>query len=126
MAHANPNAIPHVTDALSPEDEMEPMKPMRPMKPMEPMKPMQEWAKVEPWWPAELGEPSSTGAQNGMRYAFFPTTRRLLVEQGGKLTTYDTGDHRITGASQADSGTQTLAFSTEDGPVPLDTLHQVR
>ena len=24
------------------------------------------------WWPAELGTPASVGAQNDMRYAFFP------------------------------------------------------
>ncbi len=47
---------------------MEPMKPMAPMKPMEPMKPM---AKSEAWWPADLGDPSSSGSQNDMRYAFF-------------------------------------------------------
>jgi len=41
------------------------MEPMKPMKPMEPM------SGGEQWWPNDLGEPSSTGSQNGMRYAFF-------------------------------------------------------
>ena len=34
------------------------------------------------WWPAELGTPSSTGAQNDMRYAFFPAARRLAIAAG--------------------------------------------
>ena len=45
------------------------MEPMKPMKPMEPMKPM---SGGEKWWPNELGQPSSSGSQNSMRYAFFP------------------------------------------------------
>jgi hypothetical protein len=40
---------------------------------------------------ARRSRPAGTsGAQNGIRYAFFPEKRRLLIEQGGKLTTYDT------------------------------------
>ena len=42
------------------------MEPMKPMKPMEPMKPM---SGGEKWWPDELGQPSSSGSQNSMRYA---------------------------------------------------------
>src|SRR5690349_5566969 len=38
------------------------------------------------WWPADLGAPTSTGAQNGVRYAYFDAGRRLAVEQGGRLT----------------------------------------
>ena len=36
------------------------------------------------WWPADLGVPSATGAQNDMRYACFPATRRLAIRQGGR------------------------------------------
>lgn len=92
---------------------------MEPMEPMEPMKPM---SGGEKWWPKELGEPSTSGSQNEMRYAFFPGKRRLLVEQGGKLTTYDSGDHRITGVSQQNSQTQSLAFADQNGSVMLDDL----
>jgi hypothetical protein len=102
---------------------MEPMKPMKPMEPMEPMKPM---AGGEKWWPDDLGQPSTTGSQNGMRYAFFPESRRLLIEQGGQLTTYDSGDHRIGGVSQQDSQGQSLAFTSQHGSVKLDELQQVR
>jgi hypothetical protein len=31
------------------------------------------------WWPTDLGVPSSFGAQNEVRYAYFPATRRLAI-----------------------------------------------
>ena len=37
------------------------------------------------WWPADLGLPSSLGAQNEVRYAYFPATRRLAIEINGSL-----------------------------------------
>ena len=95
---------------------MEPMKPMQPMKPMEPM---------AAWWPDHLGRPASSGAQSGMRYAFFPDNRRLLVEQDGRLTTYDSADHRISGVSQQQGDGQTLAFTSQSGPVKLDELKRI-
>ena len=101
---------------------MEPMKPMAPMKPMEPMKPM---AGGEKWWPDDLGQPSVSGSQNGMRYAFFPEKRRLLIEQGGKLITCDSGDHHISGVSQQDGQGQALAFTSESGLVKLDQLKRL-
>lgn len=104
---------------------MEPMKPMQPMKPMEPMKPMQPMSGGEAWWPAELGQPSSSGAQNGMRYAFFPEARRLLIERDGSVTQYDSGDHRISGVSQQDGSSRSLAFTSQQGTVNLDELRKV-
>ena len=41
--------------------------------------------------------PSSTGAQNKIRYAYFPATRRLAIEIKGHVTIYDTLDHQISG-----------------------------
>ncbi|MCJ2037036.1 hypothetical protein [Methylobacterium sp. J-068] len=99
---------------------MEPMKPMAPMKPMEPMKPMKA---PEPWWPQELGQPSTSGGQNDMRYAFFPDKQRLLVEAEGKLTTYDSGAHRISGVSQSNGRAPT--FSSQDGDVNVNDLKVV-
>ncbi len=43
------------------------------------------------WWPEGLGLPSSSGAQNDMRYAFFPTERRPGDQRWGAVTVYDTG-----------------------------------
>jgi hypothetical protein len=103
---------------------MEPMKPMAPMRPMEPMKQMEPIDFGPPWWPTELGEPSSAGAQNGMRYAFFPEKRRLLVERDGKKAVYDTADHQISGVSQQSGHSASLVFSSQSGNVALDTLHR--
>ena len=101
---------------------MEPMKPMEPMKGMKPMEPMKG---TEPWWPKDLGEPATSGAQNGMKYAVFPDKRRLLIERDGAVSTYDSGDHRIGGVSQADGSSQTLTFSSQDGAVDLDSLKKL-
>ena len=99
---------------------MEPMKPMKPMKPMEPMKPMKGG---DAWWPKDLGSPSSSGAQDGMRYAFFPDKKRLVVETDGKAKTYDSGDHAINGVQQASGGSVT--FSDANGTVDLSDLKPV-
>lgn len=72
------------------------------------------------WWPDELGEPSSTGAQNGRRYAVFPAARRLAVESGGQVTLYDTGEVRIGGASQQQGGGSSLSFSTDRGQIGIE------
>jgi hypothetical protein len=98
------------------------MEPMKPMAPMEPMKPI---SGGEKWWPADLGQPSSSGSQNAVRYAFFPEKRRLLIERDGNLTTYDAGDHRISGVSQHQSHGHSLAFTSQHGPVNLGELKQI-
>jgi hypothetical protein len=79
----------------------------------------------EHWWPQDLGQPSTSGSQNGLRYAFFPEKRRLLVEQNGKLTTYDSGSHRIEGVAQQASQTWSVTFTSQDGPVNLAELSLV-
>ncbi|WP_331373467.1 SHOCT domain-containing protein [Sinorhizobium chiapasense] len=77
------------------------------------------------WWPEELGHPASTGAQNDLRYAFFPTTRRLAIDIGGRVTVYDTKDHRIGGFSQQQSGDQSLSFTSQHGLVKVSELDVV-
>ncbi|HEY4044654.1 MAG TPA: hypothetical protein VGM32_22815 [Rhodopila sp.] len=76
------------------------------------------------WWPDYLGAASATGAQNDMRYACFPDRRRLAVMQAGRVRVYDTGEHRIGGFSQQQSGSQTLTFSSQLGTVRLDELKE--
>lgn len=78
------------------------------------------------WWPADLGTPSATGSQNGMRYAVFPAARRVVLELGGTLTVYDSGDHAITGVGQQQSGTGSVSFTSGRGPVRLEDLPVVR
>ena len=74
------------------------------------------------WWPDGLGRPSATGAQNGMKYACFPDTHRVAVEQAGQVTLYDSGEHRISGVSQQQSGTQELTFSSQKGTIRASDL----
>ncbi len=74
------------------------------------------------WWPDGLGHPSATGSQNGMRYACFPDTHRIAVEQAGTVTVYDSGEHRISGVSQQQSGTQELTFSSQHGTIRASDL----
>lgn len=77
------------------------------------------------WWPAGLGRPSSSGAQDGMRYAYFPESRRLAIEADGALSVYDTGDHDIGGVSQAQGGGRSLRFTGRNGAVDLGQLKRV-
>ena len=101
---------------------MKGMEPMKPMEPMAPMKPMSDSG----WWPDGLGAPSSSGSQNGMRYAFFAKARRLVIEADGTVRVYDSGKHRINGVSQQDGGSRSLAFSSDDGPVRVEDLHEAK
>ena len=78
------------------------------------------------WWPAELGTPSASGGQNGMRYACFPEKHRVATEQAGVVTLYDSGAHRIAGVSQAQGGSQTLQFTSQLGTVRAEDLPVVR
>jgi hypothetical protein len=75
------------------------------------------------WWPAELGNPSSTGGQNDVRYAYFHQSRRLAILYNGKITLYDTLDHRIGGVQQQQGGyAGSLTFSSQYGTFSVDTL----
>src|SRR3954452_7064731 len=67
------------------------------------------------WWPAQLGSPSSVGAQKELRYAVFPAVHRLAIESGGRVIVYDTNDHLISGVSQQQSGDQSLTFTSQRG-----------
>jgi hypothetical protein len=74
------------------------------------------------WWPADLGSPASTGSQNGMRYAYFPESRRLAVESGSGVAVYDTGEHHITGVSQSNGS---LGFTGQAGAIDLARLRRI-
>ena len=74
------------------------------------------------WWPVDLGRPDATGTQDDVRYAWFSGPRRLAVETNGRVTLYDTGDHRIGGVSQQQSGVSGLSFTSQHGPLALDRL----
>jgi hypothetical protein len=77
------------------------------------------------WWPAGLGRPGAVGAQNDLRYAVFPDTRRLVIDVQGAITVYDTASYRIFGVAQAQSGDQTLSFTSQDGLVRVTDLRVI-
>lgn len=74
------------------------------------------------WYPAELKTPSSTGAQNNLRYAYFPNARRLAVDSGGDVWVYDTLDHQIGGFSQQQGAGGSITLSSQYGTVLLSSL----
>ncbi len=61
-----------------------------------------------------------------MRYAWFPDTARMAIDDGnGRVRVYDTADHRIGGFSQQQSGGQSLSFTSQHGLVKLSELREV-
>lgn len=74
------------------------------------------------WWPAGLQHPSSTGAQNNVRYAYFASARRLAIELQGHVTLYDTLDHQIAGFAQQQSVGGSLTFTSQYGLVNVSSL----
>lgn len=91
------------------------------MQPIKSLKPMSE---MDPWWPAGLGEPSSVGSQNGLRYAFFLHAHRLLIDRDGTVTMYDSGPHRINGIYQPTDVPQ-IRFTGNQGNVDLGSLRKL-
>ena len=82
-------------------------------------------SRSDDWWPAGLGRPAAVGAQNDLRYAVFPETRRLVIDDQGTVSVYDTGSHRIFGVAQAQSADRTLTFTSQDGLVRIADLPRV-
>jgi hypothetical protein len=76
------------------------------------------------WWPSGLGSPASTGAQN-LKYAYFPSSSRLVILQDRQVRVYDAGEHRISGVSQQQSGDQSLTFTSQLGLVRVADLRLV-
>jgi hypothetical protein len=98
---------------------MDKMKPLRPMKPMAAL-------HSNPWWPSEFGTPTTSGSTEHLRYAYFPAKRRLVIDRGGKVAIYDTGEYQFRGALQA-GGTDksSLTFMTQRERVSLEDLKVV-
>ncbi|MEJ8846331.1 SHOCT domain-containing protein [Variovorax rhizosphaerae] len=74
------------------------------------------------WWPSDLRFPNSTGAQNGVRYAYFAQARRLVIEVNGRVTVYDTLDHQIGGFGQQQSYGGSLSFNSQYGLIDVASL----
>jgi hypothetical protein len=60
-----------------------------------------------------------------MHYAYFPSSNRLAIKQGDKISVYDSGDHHISGVSQQQGGDQSLTFTSQYGVVRLADLKLV-
>jgi hypothetical protein len=74
------------------------------------------------WWGDDLRWPNSTGAQNGVRYAYFAQARRLAIELNGRVTIYDTLDHQIGGFSQQQSYGGSISFNSQYGLIDVASL----
>jgi hypothetical protein len=74
------------------------------------------------WWPAELGMPAASGAQNALRYAYFPTRRRLALAVHEDFWLYDTLDHQVSGVSQQQGPGSTVTFTSQHGVVEVTSL----
>jgi hypothetical protein len=74
------------------------------------------------WWPSELGRPDSAGAQDDMRYAYFAAARRLVIEDAGRVTVYDTLDHRIGSVAQLQFRRGVQTFSSQHGTLDVTSL----
>jgi hypothetical protein len=74
------------------------------------------------WWPEGLGTPASVGAQNDLRYAYFPGVRRLVLDRGGRVSVHDTGEHQISGVGQQQGGDRTITFTSQLGLVRVADL----
>jgi hypothetical protein len=74
------------------------------------------------WWGADLRWPTSTGAQNDVRYAYFAQARRLAIDINGQVTIYDTLDHQIGGFSQQQGYGGSLTFSSQYGLVEVSRV----
>ena len=74
------------------------------------------------WWGPELRWPDSSGAQNGVRYAYFSQAHRLAIEVNGQVTIYDTLDHQIGGISQQQGYGGSLSFNSQYGLIDINRL----
>lgn len=74
------------------------------------------------WWPAELGIPSASGTQNLMRYAYFATSHRLVIDCQGQISIYDTLNHNVGGVSQQQGSSDDLSFTSQYGTVNVVNL----
>ncbi|WP_426292870.1 SHOCT domain-containing protein [Dyadobacter endophyticus] len=81
--------------------------------------------QVSTSWPTVFGTPTSTGSQNNFRYAYFEAVHRLVIEENGKRTIYDTKHHQISGISQQQGSRSSYRFTSKDGPVDLESLQIV-
>lgn len=74
------------------------------------------------WWPSDLGRPAATGAQNNVRYAYFPNAQRLAIKTGSEVWVYDTLEHQIGGFSQQQGYGGSILLTSQFGTVDIARL----
>jgi hypothetical protein len=74
---------------------------------------------------AWIGKTGCGGCAERSSIAVFPETRRLVIDDQGAVSVYDTGNHRIFGVAQAQSSDRTLSFTSQDGLVRIADLAKV-
>ena len=74
------------------------------------------------WWPSEYTSPAATGGQNNFRYAYFPQSEALVVEQNGETTVYDTKGHDFHGFGQQQSSSSGFSIQSSAGVIDLAKL----
>ncbi len=79
------------------------------------------------WWPANLGVPSAAGGQNTVRYAIFPSTRRLAIQINGVTKVFDTSEHHIGGVQQQQQGGGygSVSFTSQLGTFDVSSLTEL-
>src|SRR3984885_7541976 len=79
------------------------------------------------WWPASLGVPSAAGGQNTVRYAIFPSTRRLAIQINGVTKVFDTAEHQIGGVQQQQQGGGygSVGFTSQLGTFSVASLSEL-
>jgi hypothetical protein len=71
-----------------------------------------------------IGEAGRGGCSERSSIRGFSETRRLVIDDRGTVSLYDTGHHRIFGVA-AQSGDRTLSFTSQDGLVRVADLPRV-
>jgi hypothetical protein len=79
-------------------------------------------AQKESSWPAIFGSPTSSGAQNNFKYAYFGPSRRLVIDEGEKRYIYDTKHHTISGVSQQQGSGSSFQLTSNEGIISLSDL----
>ena len=73
-------------------------------------------------WPTVFGNPTASGSQNNFRYAYFAPKHRLVVEEDGKRSIYDTKHHHISGVAQQQGNSRSYRFTSQEGEIDLSDL----
>lgn len=67
------------------------------------------------------------GSQNNSHYAYHASDKRLVIENGGKTTLYDTTGYPLTGVQQSQDGSgKHLSFTYPGGSVKVTDLKEIR